>query len=74
LSAFYRRIRSRSGAKVAMVATARKIAVLYYNLMKHGLAYVEEGIQQYEENYRQRQQRYLLKLVKELNYQVQPLL
>ncbi len=74
LSAFYRRIRSHSGAKVAMVATARKIAVLYYNLMKHGIAYVEEGIQQYEENYRQRQQRYLLKLAKELNYQVQPLI
>lgn len=44
LSGFYRRIRSRSGSKVAMVATARKIAVLFYNLMKHGAAYIEECI------------------------------
>lgn len=36
--------------------------------MKHGAAYVEKGIEQYEENYRLKQQRYLLKLAKEFNY------
>lgn len=45
ISSFYKRIRARSGAKVANVATARKIAVLFYNLLKHGFNYVEEGIE-----------------------------
>lgn len=51
LSGFYRRIKSRSGALVANKATARKIAVYYYNLMTKGFEFVEEGLNKYEERY-----------------------
>ncbi|MBK7058949.1 MAG: transposase [Leptospiraceae bacterium] len=54
ISSFYKRIRARSVAKVANVATARKIAVLFYNLLKHGLNYVEEGIEKAEMKFRER--------------------
>ncbi len=37
---------------VANVATARKLAVLYYNSLRYGLAFVEEGLQAYEQHYR----------------------
>lgn len=51
LSGFYRRIKSRSGGLVANKATARKIAVYYYNLMTKGFEFVDEGLKKYEERY-----------------------
>lgn len=53
LGGFYRRIRARSGALVANVAAARKLAVLYYNLLRYGTTYVEEGLEHYEQQYRE---------------------
>jgi hypothetical protein len=37
---------------VANLASARKIAELYYNTLRHGSAYVEQGLKAYEEKYR----------------------
>ncbi|KYF79436.1 hypothetical protein BE11_09510 [Sorangium cellulosum] len=37
-----------------MTATARKIAVLFYNTLRHGAAYVDPGENYYEARYRQR--------------------
>jgi len=54
LGGFYRRIKSRHGAKVANKATARKIAVLYYRLMKYGFDYVEQGLEEYEKKYKEK--------------------
>jgi transposase len=53
LAGFYRRIRSARGAQVANVACARKLAVLYYNALKFGLDYVEQGLETYEKKYRE---------------------
>ena len=36
LGAFYRRLASRIGKAKAVTATARKIAVLFYNALRHG--------------------------------------
>ncbi len=55
LGGFYRRIAARKGAPVAIVATARKLAALYYNLMRHGANYVEQGLAAYEKAYEQSQ-------------------
>jgi transposase len=66
LGGFYRRLKARTNAAVAIVATARKLAVLYYNAMRHGLAYVEQGLEQYEQLYRERQRRFLQKRAAEL--------
>ena len=40
LGAFYRRLAARIGKAKAVTATARKIAVLFYNAVHHGMDYV----------------------------------
>ena len=37
-----------------MTATARKIAVLFYNTLRHGMTYRDPGADHYEEQYRSR--------------------
>jgi len=54
LGAFYRRLSARIGKAKAVTATARKIAVLFYNTMRYGMKYVDPGVEQYENNYRDR--------------------
>jgi transposase len=54
LGAFFRRLAARIGKAKAVTATARKLAVLFYNTLRHGTAYVDPGANYYEERYRQR--------------------
>jgi len=53
LGGFYRRLRAMHGAQVANIATARKVAVLFYHTLRYGLAYVEQGLERYQDLYRQ---------------------
>lgn len=68
LGAFYRRLAANKGPAVAMVALARKLAVLYYNFMTQGLDYVEEGIQNYEARYQAQSKRSLERMARKLGY------
>ena len=54
LGAFYRRLAARVGKAKAITATARKLAVLFYNTMRYGMQYADPGASYYEERYRQR--------------------
>lgn len=54
LGAFYRRLAARVGKAKAITATARKIAVLFYNTLRHGMIYTDPGASYYEDRYRQR--------------------
>ena len=54
LGAFYRRLAARVRKAKAVTATARKIAVLFYNAMRFGAAYRDPGADQYERRYRER--------------------
>jgi transposase len=54
LGAFYRRLAARIGKAKAVTATARKIAVLFYNAMRFGMNYSDPGANQYEQKYRER--------------------
>jgi hypothetical protein len=45
LGAFYRRIRTKHGAPVAVTATARKIATIVYHMLKHHRPYEDPGAQ-----------------------------
>ncbi|WP_438032774.1 IS110 family transposase [Sorangium sp. So ce204] len=54
LGAFFRQLAARIGKAKAITATARKIAVFFYNTLRHGSAYVDPGANYYEERYRQR--------------------
>ncbi|MEB3734565.1 hypothetical protein ULF88_11630 [Halopseudomonas pachastrellae] len=40
----YRRLSARIGKAKAVTATARKIAILFYNAMRFGLAYQDPGV------------------------------
>lgn len=54
LGAFYRRLAARAGKAKAVTATARKIAVLFYNTLRYGMTYKDPGASHYEERYRNR--------------------
>jgi transposase len=72
LGAFYRRIAGRKGRPEAVTATAHKLARIYYSLMKHGTAYVEESAAKSEEKYRASQLKRLSKQVAALGYELTP--
>jgi transposase len=70
LGAFYRRIRALRGGRVANKAAARKVAELFYHCLSKGMSYVEQGLAQYEENYRQRSANALSKQARLLGLEV----
>ena len=72
LGAFYRRIKSRSGGKHAVTATAHKIARIYYAMLTQGTAYVELGQQAYEQRYKERRLDHLKVQAKSLGFQLVP--
>jgi transposase len=72
LGGFYRRLKARTSAAVANVATARKLAVLFYYAMTQGLAYVERGLEAYEATYRKQQERFLHKRAADLGFTLMP--
>ena len=66
LGSFYRRLSATRGKAVALKATARKIATLFYLVLTKGWTYVEQGLEKYEQEHRQRQLRRLQALAREL--------
>jgi transposase len=73
LGAEYRRIAARKGAKVAIFATARRLAILVYRLLRHGQPYVDLGEKLYEERFRERRLRSLRSSAEELGFSLSPL-
>ena len=71
LGAFYRRLSARIGKAKAVTANARKIAVLFYNTLRHGMNYTDPGASYYEERYRQRVLTNLQRRAKALGYVLQ---
>ncbi|WP_071609346.1 IS110 family RNA-guided transposase [Niabella ginsenosidivorans] len=67
IGTFIRRIRTRKGPAIAIKAGARKIAIAFYNLLTKGTAYLEQGAAKYEQQLKQREQQYLLKLATKHN-------
>jgi transposase len=49
---------------------ARKLACLFYRLMKHGQQYVDKGTEYYEAKYREQQIRSLAKRAQKLGLQL----
>jgi len=70
LGAQYRRLRTRLGAPKAITAMARKLACLFYRLLKRGQQYVDKGTEYYEQRYREQQILFLVKKAKQLGIQV----
>jgi transposase len=72
LGAYYRRMRGRLGPAAAITATAHKLARIIYRLLKHGEAYVQKGMEHYEQKYRERLLHNLRKTAASLGFQLTP--
>jgi len=72
LGGFYRRIRGRRGGQVANIAAARRLAVLFYNTLRYGWKYVEQGLAEYEKNYKQQALKRLKAAAKRFGMQLIP--
>ena len=73
LGAFYRRLSSRIGKQKAVTATARKIAVLFYNTLRFGMSYHGPGAAAYEERHRTRVLANLQRRAKTLGFTLAPM-
>lgn len=74
LGAFYRRLSARIGKQKAVTATARKIAVLFFNAIRHGMTYQDQGAASYDDRHRQRVLANLQRRAKTLGYTLAPTL
>src|SRR5450432_4240961 len=68
LGAFYGRLAARVGKAKAVTAAARKIAVLFYNTLRHGMSCADPGATYYDERYRRRVLTNLERRAKSLGY------
>lgn len=71
LGGFYRRLRARRGGLIANKALARKIAAMFWQLMVHGAAYVEEGLKKYQTRVLETEQFVLRKLARKHGFTLQ---
>jgi len=53
LGAFFRRIRSRYGRQSAIKATAHKLALVFYSMLRNQTEYRDPGVNYYEQRYRE---------------------
>lgn len=72
LGGFYRRLRGRIGGLAANVALARKLALLFYRLLRYGIDYVEKGLKAYEAKVLQTEARLLRKLARKQGFILMP--
>jgi hypothetical protein len=72
LGAFGKRISGRRGASIAIKAMARKLAVWIYNIVTKGMAFANNGIEQYEEKLKKQKLKWLEKQAKKLNLTLSP--
>lgn len=73
LSAFYKRLQAKKGRRLALKATARKIAERYYDIMTKGVDFVEIGLVRYEQKFKEQQLKQLYKQAKLFNLQLSPI-
>lgn len=70
LAAFYKRIRSKGGPKKAIVATARKLAVIFYKMIKNQIEFNPIEIDHYEQQYKLMKIKWLEKQASKLGMSV----
>jgi transposase len=70
LGSQYRRLHAKLGPAKALTAMARKLAIILYNMLKHGQSFVELGIEKHEKEHKQRMLKNLKKRAAELGYTI----
>lgn len=73
LGAFCRRMCARLGVPKGITATAHKLALLVYRMLKLGRHYVDIGQNRYEQMYKERALRNLARKAKDFGFQLVPL-
>lgn len=70
LGSFARRLKARKGPRIALKATARKLAQLFYRVLQKGIDYVETGLIAYEKTEAERQLKVLNSKMKKIHMQI----
>ena len=68
----YRRLRARLDNRQATVATAHAIARVVYRMLKHQVEYEELSVEEYEQEYKKQQVKYLKKKAEKFGFQLMP--
>jgi transposase len=72
MAMFYHRIKGRLGGKAAITATAHKLALLVYRLIKYGLEYVRQSMEEYSAKMHDQAERSLRRKAALLGYDLVP--
>jgi hypothetical protein len=70
LGGFARRMKARLGAAEGITATAHKLARIIYRLLKHGEAYVRQGLEDYEKKFQDRKLHALQKTARAMGFEL----
>lgn len=73
VGAFFRRIKSRIGRAGAIKATAHKLAVIFYSMLKNQTEYRDPGVDYYEKRYRERLLNSLKKKAVSFGFELTPI-
>ena len=73
LSLFYRRIKSKKGPCVAVKANARKLAIIFYNMIIKRAQFNPLAIDSYNEKYREQKLKYITKQADLMGFKLQPI-
>jgi transposase len=70
LGDYFRRMKTKGGNKYAVVATANKIATIYYKMVRYKQEFKPLDLEKYQQKYKQAKIAYLERKLKELKQQV----
>lgn len=73
LGGFFRRKKSQKGPAIAITATAHKLAVIIYNMIKNKTRYSDLGANYYEEKYKNRIINNIKRKAKTLGFSLNPI-
>jgi transposase len=73
LGAQFRRLSRRKGRSVAIYGMARRLATLIYRMLRYGQDYVDQGVEAYEERFKERRIQNLRSTAAQLGLEVKPL-
>lgn len=73
LGLYYRSISHRKGKKVAIKALARKLATIFYKMVKEQLPYRPHNLEAYQDKQKKRKEKRIRKMAQELGYQIIPI-
>ena len=72
LGAYLRRQKARLGAPKAITATAHKLAIVFYSMLRYGQPYVDAGANYYEQQYQHRVMRNLRRRAHDMGFELVP--